>query len=105
MFRSRQRKTKKRKGVREDSPEVAGQDGVAFKLDRLGDLVVDETTIHFREESPSKRARFDADSAPMATDEVPPPVDDDDDNEGAWEDEEPEPPEPPVSDCPLGICT
>ena len=96
MFRSRQRKTLKRKGIREDSPEAAGEDGVAFVLGQDGRLVVDETTIRFRDESPSKRSRIDAECAPTATVEPPPAVDDDDDDE-AWEDEEPEAPEPPVS--------
>ena len=102
MFRTRRRKTLKRKGFREDSPEAAGEDGVAFVVDDHGHLVVDETTVRFRDESPSKRSRLDvgstattADEAPTAAEEAPEVADEDDDE--AWEDEVPEVPEPPAS--------
>ena len=110
MFRARQRKTLKRKGVREDSPEAAGQDGVAFVVDDHGNLVVDETTVRFRDESPSKRSRLCVDSTPTTADESPTTADEaspafDEDDEEAWEDEVPEVPEPPVSICSLIVCT
>ena len=54
MFRSCQRKTLKRKGFCKDSPEIAGEDGIAFMLGQDGKLVVDETSIRFRDESPLK---------------------------------------------------
>ena len=95
MFRSRGRKTQKRKGFRQDSPEIAGEDGVAYVADEHGRLAVDEASIRFRGQRTPKRPRREADTPPATVDE--PSTVDDDDGDEAWEDVEPEEHEPPVS--------